>query len=146
MIQIISRLSFLGIDEYAVLRVSVGRRQSRIIAVPCRTVGAEDRVLVTHIDIDVRMIVRRGCTDAIKFPHPDADLRGRAVVFEFRIAAHHDSHPGALQLSRARPPFARAPRESSDYRVLRLRPWRRLATRSEEHTFELQYIMSIPDA
>src|SRR3546814_12919386 len=82
MIQIISRLSFLGIDEYAVLRVSVGRRQSRIIAVPCRTVGAEDRVLVTLIAIDVRMIVRRGCTDAIKFTLPDAEPRGTAVVFE----------------------------------------------------------------
>src|SRR3546814_20834425 len=74
------------------------------------------------------MIVWLGCTESIKVPHPDADLRGRAVVFEFRIAAHHVGHPGALQLSRARPPFARGPRESSDYRVLRLRQWRRLAT------------------
>jgi hypothetical protein len=47
---------------------------------------------------------------------------------EFRIAAHHHSHSRALQLNRPRPPFARGPRESSDYRVLRLRQLRRLAT------------------
>jgi hypothetical protein len=39
------------------------------------------------ISMDVRVVLRWGLADAHEFPHPDADFRDAAVVFELRIAA-----------------------------------------------------------
>ena len=70
------------VSKVAVRRVGIGRCQSRIEAEPRRAVGAKDRVRLSHIDVDVRMVLRRRYADALEFPHPDADLRDAAVVPE----------------------------------------------------------------
>jgi hypothetical protein len=45
------------------------------------------RARLTHIDVDVRVVLRWGHADALEFPHPDADFRDAAVVPELRMAA-----------------------------------------------------------
>ena len=76
------------ISKETVRRVGVEWCQSRIEAESRCAVGAEDRVrLARHIDVDVRVVLRRGHADALEFPHPDADFRDAAVVPELRIAA-----------------------------------------------------------
>lgn len=59
------------------------------MAVACRTVGAEDRVLAAHVNVDVRMIVWRRGTNAIEFPCPDANFLNCVVVPELWEAARH---------------------------------------------------------
>ena len=34
---------------------------------------------LAHIDVDVRVVLRRGHADALEFPHPDADFQDAAV-------------------------------------------------------------------
>jgi len=75
------------VGNETVRRVGIERCQSRIEAEPRRAVGTEDRVRLTHIDVDVRVVLRWGLADAHEFPHPDADLRNAAVVPELRITA-----------------------------------------------------------
>src|SRR5258708_5232955 len=75
------------VSKEAVRRVGIERCQSRIEAEPCRAVGTEDRVRLAHIDVGVRVVLRRGHADALEFPHPDADFRDAAVVPELQIAA-----------------------------------------------------------
>ena len=71
----------------AVRRVGIERCQSRIEAEPRPSVGTEDRVRLAHIDVDVRVVLRRRHADALELPHPDADFGDAAVVPEIRIAA-----------------------------------------------------------
>jgi hypothetical protein len=71
----------------AVRRVSIERCQSRIEAEPRAAIGAEDRVRLSHIDVDVRVVVRWGHADALELLHPDADFWDTAVVPELGIAA-----------------------------------------------------------
>ena len=68
-----------------VLRVGLGSPQSRIKAEQCRAIGAKNRVLAAHVEIDMRVILWRGHADAVEFPHPDTDLWSRMIVPEFRI-------------------------------------------------------------
>ena len=75
------------VSKETVRRVGIERCQSRIEAEPRRAVGTQDRVRLAHIDVDVRVVLRWGLADAHEFPHPDADFRDAAVVFELRIAA-----------------------------------------------------------
>ena len=70
------------IDEETVRRVGIERCKSRIEAEPRRAVGTQDRVRLAHIDVDVRMVLRRRYTDALEFPHSDADFGHAAVVPE----------------------------------------------------------------
>src|SRR6185312_10226973 len=71
----------------AVRRVGIDRCQSRIEPEPRRAVGTEDRVRLAHIDVDVRVVLRRGYADALEFLHPDRNFRDAVVVPELRIAA-----------------------------------------------------------
>ena len=75
------------VSKETVRRVGIERCQSRIEAEPRRAVGTQDRVRLAHIDVYVRVVLRWGLADAHEFPHPDADFRDAAVVFELRIAA-----------------------------------------------------------
>ena len=63
----------------AVGRFGIERCQSRIEAEPRRAIGTEDRVHLAHIDVDVRVVLRRRHADALEFPHPDADFQDAAV-------------------------------------------------------------------
>jgi hypothetical protein len=72
-------------SKEAVGRVGFERRQSRIEAEPRPAIGTKDRVRRTHIDVDVRVVLRRGHANAVEFPHPDPDFRDPAVVPELRI-------------------------------------------------------------
>src|SRR6266478_3474047 len=74
------------VSKDAVRRVGIERCQSRIEAEPRRAIGTEDRVRLSHIDVDVRVVLRWGHADALEFPHPDADFWDAAVVPELRIA------------------------------------------------------------
>src|SRR5437868_13554825 len=47
------------VNKVAVRRVGIGRCQSRIEAEPRRPVGAKDRVRLSHIDVNVRRVLRR---------------------------------------------------------------------------------------
>jgi len=75
------------VRKETVRRIGIERCQSRIEAEPRPTVGTEDRVHLAHIDVDVRVVMRRGHADALEFPHPDADFGDAAVVPELQIAA-----------------------------------------------------------
>ena len=58
---------------------------------------AEYRVLLAHVDVDVRVIERRRNADTVEFPDADSDLRGRAVVPELQIAtAGHRLRPSLI--------------------------------------------------
>jgi hypothetical protein len=46
-----------------------------------------NRNRVAHIDVDARVVLRRGHADAFEYPHRDPDLRDAAFVHEHRIAA-----------------------------------------------------------
>jgi hypothetical protein len=81
------RLSWIRIDEQAVRRIGFRRPEPRIEAEPRPAIGAKNRVLLAHVDVDVRVIVRRRNADAVEFPDADSDLRDRAVVPELPIAA-----------------------------------------------------------
>ena len=74
-------------SKEAVRWIRIERRQSRIEAELRRAVGTKDRIRVAHIDIDVRVVQRRGHADAFELPHPDPDFRDAAVIQEHRIAA-----------------------------------------------------------
>src|SRR5215472_18952343 len=87
----------IKIDEQAVWRVGFRRPEPRIKAEPCRTIRAEYRVLLAHVDVDVRVIERRRNADTVEFPDADSDLRGRAVVPELHIAtAGHRLRPSLI--------------------------------------------------
>ena len=75
------------ISEDAVRRVGIERCQSRIEAEPRAAIGTGDGVRLAHIDVDVRVVMRRGHADAVELLHPDADFRDAAVVPELLIAA-----------------------------------------------------------
>ena len=75
------------ISKDAVRRVGVERWQSRIEAESRPAIRTGDRVRLSHIDVDVRVVVRWGHADALELLHPDADFRDAAVVPELRIAA-----------------------------------------------------------
>ena len=70
------------VSKETVPRVGVERGQSRIEAEPRPAVRTKDRVRHAHIDVDVRMVLRRRYADALEFPHPDADFRDAAVIPE----------------------------------------------------------------
>jgi hypothetical protein len=74
-------------SEETVGRDGFKRCQSGVVAEPCRAVGTEYRVCLAHVDIDMRVVLRRGHPDALEFPHPDPDFGDAAVVPEFRISA-----------------------------------------------------------
>jgi len=75
------------VSKETVRWVGIERRQSRIEAEPRRAVETEDRVRLAHIDVEVRVVLRRGCADALELPHPDPDFRNATVVPEHQIAA-----------------------------------------------------------
>src|SRR6266851_8052651 len=74
------------VSKDAVRRVGIERCQSGIEAEPRRAVGTEDRVRLAHIDVDVRVVQRRGHADALEFPHPDADFQDAAVDNETSVS------------------------------------------------------------
>ena len=75
------------LSKDAVRRVGIERCQSRIESESRPAIGTGDRVSLAHIDVDVRVVVRRGRADALEFLHPDANSRDASVVLELRIAA-----------------------------------------------------------
>ena len=76
------------VSKETVRRVGTERCQSRIEAEPRRAVGTQDRVRLTHIDVDVRTgyVLRSGFADTHEFLYPDADFRDAAIIIELRIA------------------------------------------------------------
>ena len=77
-------LSWIRIDEQAVRRIGFRRPEPRIEAEPRPAIGAENHVLLAHVDVDVRVIVRRRNAHAVEFLDAYSDLRDRAVVPELR--------------------------------------------------------------
>jgi hypothetical protein len=79
-------LSGVTVSKETVRRVDLKRRQSGIEAEPRHAIGTEDRVRLTHINVDVRVVLRRRHSYALKFLHSDADFGDATVVPEFQIA------------------------------------------------------------
>lgn len=77
---------FQFINVQAVRRVGLTRTQARIEAEQGRAVRAEDRILAAHLQVDVRVILRRRNTDALELPHSDPDFTHGAIVLELGIA------------------------------------------------------------
>jgi len=82
----------LGIHQQAPLRESFPWRQARIMAVSCRAVGTENCLLAAHVDVDVRMVMRRRRADTFEFRRPGANLPGPLVIAELWIAASDPGH------------------------------------------------------
>src|SRR5271170_8043876 len=76
------------VGKYTVRRLGFERSQPRIEAEPRPAVRTEDHVSIAHIDVNVRVVLRRGRPDAFEFTHADdVDFRDAAVVPELQIAA-----------------------------------------------------------
>jgi hypothetical protein len=73
--------------KYAVQRIGMAWTQPWIEAKACGAVGAQDRVCVIHVKIDMGMIVRWRCANTVKFPRPDADFRNAAIISKLRKSA-----------------------------------------------------------
>src|SRR5215472_1828197 len=74
-------------------RVGIERCQSRVETEPRPAVGTKECVRRTHIDVDVRVVLRRGHAEAPEFPDPDPNFRDAAVVPELRIVVGHRLGP-----------------------------------------------------
>lgn len=61
------------------------RIQSGIEFEPGAAMGAMDFALKADLQIDVRMIPRRGTAGAFEFPHANANSRKVAVIAELRV-------------------------------------------------------------
>src|SRR5215471_17760749 len=80
-------LFWIRINKHALRRIGFRGPKPRIEAEQRSAIGAENRVLLAHVDVDVRVIVRRRNADTVEFPDANSDLRDRVVVPELRIAA-----------------------------------------------------------
>ena len=72
--------------EYAVRRVRIKWGQANIESESCSAIGTDDRVHFTHVEVDVRMIVRWRYSNAFKFSDANANLIYTVVVSELGIA------------------------------------------------------------
>src|SRR5215472_10316647 len=70
-------------------RVGIERCQSWVETEPRPAVGTKDRVRRTHIDVDVRVVLRWGHADAPKFPDPVLNIREAEVFTQLRIFVRH---------------------------------------------------------
>src|SRR5277367_40904 len=75
------------VRKYTVRRLGFERSQSRIEAEPRPAVRTEDHVSIAHIDVNVRVVLRRGRPDAFEFSHANVDFRDAVVAPELQIAA-----------------------------------------------------------
>lgn len=71
--------------KQTIRRIGVKRRKIRVEATQCTTLGTQNLVLVTHLQKNVRVILRRGLTDALEFFGADANLGHAAIITEFRV-------------------------------------------------------------
>ena len=87
------RLSFGRIQEHAIRWVRLLRAKAFVVPEQSRAVGTEDHVVRPHIEVNVRMVVRRGRAGAFEFSNADLDLRNAPIVLELRIVftGHHAS-------------------------------------------------------
>ena len=76
----------LPLDEEAVRRVRFVRRKPRVETELSRAIGTKDRLRLSHIDVDVRMVLRRRNADAVESSDPDTDFRNASVIPEFRVS------------------------------------------------------------
>lgn len=74
-----------SIDAYRRM-VGLDRPQVGVEAEQGGAVGANDRALVAHIEVDVRVVMWRRDANALEFLDPNADFRDGVVVPELRIA------------------------------------------------------------
>src|SRR5262245_15341206 len=73
------------INEQTVRRVGLAWTQARVEAEQGRAVGAPNRGVAAHGEVNVRVIVGRLHADALDLLDPDADLRHGIVVPELGI-------------------------------------------------------------
>lgn len=60
--------------------------EARIMLVEGRAIGADSVFAVAHVDEHVRMVERRQCARAHKFPHADAYRRHAEIIVKMRRA------------------------------------------------------------
>ncbi len=75
----------MSVAKLAVGRIGVKRRESGIEAVQRAAIGAQNPVQFAHLQIDMRMILRRGFPDALECFRADANLSHAAVIAKFGI-------------------------------------------------------------
>lgn len=63
------------VGEEAIRGIRLSGRQGGVRPIARAAVGTENRVLRSHVDVDVGMIVRRGLADAFELPRSNPDLR-----------------------------------------------------------------------
>ena len=68
----------------ATLWVAFARAKRGIVRIKGRAIGADELGIVPHIEIDMRMIVRRARAHALEFLDADPDPAGALVVDEMR--------------------------------------------------------------
>lgn len=73
-----------------------------------RAIGTQDRIQLSHIEIDVRMIVWRRCSDAIKLPGANTNFDRSIVIAIFWIRIRIDSQLVLLSQGFDRPAHTNA--------------------------------------
>jgi hypothetical protein len=74
-----------SVVELTVGRVGFKRRKSRIEAVQCAAIRAQNPLLLAHLQKDVRMVLRRRFADTLECLRPDANLSQAVIILESRI-------------------------------------------------------------
>ncbi len=67
-----------------VFRITLGGLEARIMDIECRAVGAEDLIVLTHVEVDVGMVEGRPSAHAIEFLDADEDSFSAGVVCKMR--------------------------------------------------------------
>lgn len=76
------------------------RSETRIVTIERRAIGADDLVLIAHVEEHVGVVERRPCPHAHEFARTDLDDRDAGVVLEVRNdVLRHNAAPFRTLLS-----------------------------------------------
>lgn len=76
-------------------RVRVSRSKPLIVPIKRRAIGAQNLIIASHIEVDMRMIERGPCAHALQFFDADGDFFSTCVIGEVRNnAGGHIGIPG----------------------------------------------------
>lgn len=73
-----------SVGNEAVFRIAFGCLEAWVIDVERRAIGAKDLPVLSHVEIDVRVVERRAGAHAIEFLDADENALGADVICEMR--------------------------------------------------------------
>src|SRR6185437_1405005 len=73
-----------GVGHEAAFRIALVCLETRIVDIERRAIGAEDLGVLSHVEIDVRMIERRAGAHAVELLDSNEDALGARIVCKMR--------------------------------------------------------------